>query len=419
MKKSILAAGAVILTGAAMAMSPMVFQGYENDAQIGIQVPTSYSGNGNTLISNFSNTPFSLGDTMYGNFGQYGLIGLGVIYEGANSFSVNGQNYNYSGHLPIYLGYKYDFTPSSPEGTFYLDAKLGYSALIDKTTTDNLSPSDGGLYYSAGAGYQFPNNIFLEINYAANQESLNAGNQSYTVTYQRVGLMGGYSFNIPNVGIQKADSKTPVVSNDVSGGGVISNNSLVETQSFIPVQKNSELDVSYGMQTVLGASGSGYSLVNLSNNSGKGYGNNIVRIEYFKSVSTNNMVGVGTALTFGQAYYNSGEFYVADKYNTPYLQHTFFLLPGYFVGRLGFNTFYNKASGLNNSNINITSEPSALYYDLGMGWYCNTKESLFAELNLSSINFSAESKQSVLGDSFTTKMTTPVIGLGVGYSFNL
>jgi len=54
-----------------------------------------------------------------------------------------------------------------------------------------------------------------------------------------------------------------------------------------------------------------------------------------------------------------------------------------------------------------------------MGWYFNTKQSLFAELNLSSINFAAESKQVVLGDSFSTKMTTPVIGLGVGYSFNL
>jgi len=152
-----------------------------------------------------------------------------------------------------------------------------------------------------------------------------------------------------------------------------------------------------------------------------GYGTYLLRLEALKPCLTNNSIGIGTGLSFGDGSYNEVQLYAMDKYNTTSIHQSFGLFPSYFIGRAGVNLFYNKANYLNSQYLTITTNPNILMLEAGFGWY--VYQDLYLEFDMGMANFDVQNKANIPenppGYQFKYNLQVQTINtLSIGYSFN-
>lgn len=149
----------------------------------------SHKGDHNT------NTGLMTGFEYFKYLNNIVAIGGGTSYETPRSFQddLDGS----LSFMPFYMALK--IRPPQQEGDInfpFFAAKLGYSPVITYGTDDWMRSSQGGLYYSFGAGINL-NRVVLEGSYSGYTVSFTetATNKKYTEPYSVFAISIGYKFN--------------------------------------------------------------------------------------------------------------------------------------------------------------------------------------------------------------------------------
>ncbi|MDR3048554.1 MAG: porin family protein [Elusimicrobiota bacterium] len=102
-------------------------------------------------------------------------------------------NVNFS-YIPIYATIQVN--PISTLPGIFLKGNIGYSVFSLGGDGSTGAETSGGLYYSAGAGYEFPFGLIAELAYFGVNSSLKFGDDTQDVTYGALAIRAGYKFKL-------------------------------------------------------------------------------------------------------------------------------------------------------------------------------------------------------------------------------
>lgn len=128
--------------------------------------------------------------------GQLGLGSRSSVTLSAGYLSFGQENKNAGKNdqvrlVPVMAGYKYNM------GAFYIEPKVGVGEIGGRYDIggDYARPSEFGLFYGLGAGWDF-NRFYLELNLGTGAQSLESGQDRYLKNGQYLfsGIKAGFYF---------------------------------------------------------------------------------------------------------------------------------------------------------------------------------------------------------------------------------
>jgi hypothetical protein len=132
--------------------------------------------------------------------------GLGLSYLLPTELDVKNPGDSKFSYLPIYFTLQFNPLVRVGDERFkgiFVKGNIGYNAYFSSGIKNTIPAEhnvdvkeEGGLYYSMGAGYEFPFGAIVELTYSEYDSSIKINDKSDDITYSCVGLNIGYKFKI-------------------------------------------------------------------------------------------------------------------------------------------------------------------------------------------------------------------------------